>query len=74
MTIYVNGTSVANDAAFSTVLTNTSTLEVGAMRHSSAGGNPAFNFNGWLDELRISKGIARWTANFTPPAGPYTAV
>ncbi|MFH1202244.1 MAG: RHS repeat-associated core domain-containing protein [Candidatus Omnitrophota bacterium] len=25
------------------------------------------NLNGWLDELRISKGIARWTSNFTPP-------
>jgi hypothetical protein len=28
-------------------------------------------FNGWLDEFRISKGIARWTANFTPPTGEY---
>lgn len=25
-----------------------------------------------IDEFRISKGIARWTANFTPPAAPYT--
>jgi len=30
-------------------------------------------FNGWLDEIRISKGIARWTANFTPPAAAYSA-
>jgi hypothetical protein len=28
--------------------------------------------NGWIDEPRISKGIARWTSNFTPPAGEYT--
>jgi len=27
--------------------------------------------NGWMDELRISKGIARWTANFTPPTVEY---
>jgi hypothetical protein len=26
---------------------------------------------GWLDELRISKGIARWTANFSTPAAAY---
>ncbi|MBL7130493.1 MAG: VCBS repeat-containing protein [Candidatus Omnitrophica bacterium] len=29
--------------------------------------------NGWLDEFRISKGIARWTSNFTPPADPYSS-
>jgi len=27
--------------------------------------------DGWIDEVRISKGIARWTANFTPPTHPY---
>jgi len=30
--------------------------------------------NGWIDELRIVKGTAVWTANFTPPAAAYTAV
>jgi hypothetical protein len=28
-------------------------------------------FNGYLDEFRISKGIARWTSTFTPPPLPY---
>lgn len=28
-------------------------------------------FNGKLDEVRISNGIARWTANFTPPTEAY---
>jgi hypothetical protein len=28
-------------------------------------------FNGWLEEFRVSKGIARWTTNFTPPIFPY---
>ncbi|GEM_PF-4992714 len=27
--------------------------------------------NGYLDEFRISKGIARWTADFIPPVVPY---
>ena len=28
-------------------------------------------FNGGLSMVRISKGIARWTSNFTPPTAPY---
>jgi hypothetical protein len=28
-------------------------------------------FNGYIDEVRISKGIARWTSNFTPPTVEY---
>jgi len=27
--------------------------------------------NGWLDEFRVSKDIARWTSNFTPPTAAY---
>jgi hypothetical protein len=30
-------------------------------------------FPGWIDELRISKGIARWTSNFTPPSSAYSS-
>jgi len=30
------------------------------------------NYQGYLDEFRISKGVARWTENFTPPTEPYT--
>jgi len=29
--------------------------------------------NGYLDEIRISKGVARWTSDFTPPTEPYSA-
>ena len=30
--------------------------------------------NGRIDEFRISKGIARWTSDFTPPGQEYTSV
>lgn len=31
------------------------------------------NMNGYVDELRIKRGVAEWVANFTVPAAPYTA-
>lgn len=31
-------------------------------------------FNGWIDEFRVSKGIARWTAAFNPPTVAYGTV
>jgi hypothetical protein len=29
------------------------------------------NFQGWMDELRITKGISRYNATFTPPTAPF---
>jgi len=36
------------------------------------GRSSGFYFNGWIDEFRISKGVAQWTSTFTPPSSPYT--
>jgi len=33
--------------------------------------SPTYYLDGWLDEFRISKGIARWTSNFTVPDKAY---
>ena len=37
----------------------------------SAGDNG--DLKGYIDELRVVKGVAVWTSNFTPPTAPYTA-
>ncbi len=58
--IYVNGTSVASTTDSDAWADYTGTFQIGA----NAG---ASGFNGWIDEFRISKGIARYTANFTAP-------
>lgn len=35
--------------------------------------NPSYGyFEGNIDELRISKGVVRWSSSFTPPTGPYS--
>lgn len=36
-----------------------------------AGTGGSTTWNGWIDEFRLSVGIARWTANFTPPLVAY---
>lgn len=32
-----------------------------------------YSFNGYIDELRISKGTSRWTTNFSPSSGEYSS-
>jgi hypothetical protein len=49
-------------------------LDRGITIGGAGGGWTGYSFIGWIDEFRWSKGIARWTSNFTPPTGPYTAI
>jgi len=37
-----------------------------------AGTNYTEYLRGWLDEVRVSTGIARWTTSFSPPTEPYS--
>lgn len=63
---FVDGTQVGSTKTLSaTIWNSTSTLTIGGNQDYS------YSVKGWLDEFRISKGIARWTANFTPPTGEY---
>jgi hypothetical protein len=68
---FVNG--VAQTLSATVPISTTSMPDVGEALH--LGGNAGWGeyLNGWLDELRISKGIARHTSNFTPPAYEYDA-
>jgi hypothetical protein len=60
--LYVNGTSEGTPATTS-IATTLKVMTIG--RYYVDINN--YYFNGYIDDLRITKGIARYTANFTPP-------
>jgi hypothetical protein len=65
--IYLNGAQEAT--ATSSLALGTGSpqpLQIGA--ESSAGTR---YLDGWLDDIRITKGVARYTSAFTPPAAPF---
>lgn len=65
-TIYVNGSEVATGTS-PEWSSSTNTLRIGSGRND----DPTFDVHGYLDEIRVSKGVAVWTADFTPPDLPY---
>lgn len=67
---FVNGTQQGGDLTETdTVPDMSSTLAIGRMALATTS---ADYFNGWIDELRIVKGTAKWTANFSVPTAPYS--
>ena len=69
--VYVNGVQIGTTITSSNdIIPNVTTAYIGAQSISG----PTLYFRGYLDEFRISKGIARWTDNFIPPARPYSTV
>jgi len=65
--LFKDGVSIVTQSGSTPMPQAASTLKINGRQ--LAGGN---EFTGYMDELRISKGIARWTSNFTPPGRPYS--
>jgi hypothetical protein len=62
--LFINGTQAGSTYSDSTNYLN-SNVHVGA---GDSNNPPAGNYvNGYIDDLRLSIGLARYTANFTPP-------
>jgi hypothetical protein len=65
--LFVNGTQVGSTYSDSK---NYLSPQGGAI-YAGAVGNGAAGMAGYIDDLRITKGVARYTANFTPPTAPF---
>ena len=66
ITLYLNGTKPTTGSGTSSTSLTDQYLRLGA-----SAGTAANFYNGYLDDVRITKGVARYTANFTPPTAAF---
>jgi len=68
--MFIDGVQEGGDVAFNGAVTDS----VGTFAVGMLGGYTVtlYPWNGYIDEFRLSVGIARWTANFTPPTSAYS--
>jgi hypothetical protein len=66
--VFINGTQVGTTQTITNDITNTSTLSIGASNDATS------LVTGYVSNVRIVKGSAVYTGNFTPPTAPLTAI
>ena len=68
--LFIDGVLVNSATSAQSISASTTGFLIGT--YPDFAGSPASNnYNGFLDDFRITLGVARYTANFTPPAAPF---
>lgn len=67
LTVYVDGTGGTSVSVSGVTLYNSSSL----LAIGADGSGTSNYWDGYLDDIRITKGIARYTGNFTPPTAAF---
>jgi hypothetical protein len=69
--IFVNGVEYFSGANTLSYNIQNTYVAVGARQLTSGVESYGYFFRGYIDELRVTKGIGRYTAAFTPPSAPF---
>ena len=73
LTFYINGTSVGSSSISATIYSGNTTTTIGSYAQSAYPTGYAVP-NGYLSNIRLVKGTAVYTSNFTPSTTPLTAI
>lgn len=69
MRVFLDGVQLGSNVADSTVYLNPANRPIIGADGNSLGGNP---LSGFMDEIKITKGVARYVQAFTPPTAAYS--
>lgn len=69
--LFVNGVQTGSTYSDSVNYTHTS-YRIGSARNGSSSDATNYSLNGYISNLRVTKGLAVYTSNFTPPTSPVT--
>jgi hypothetical protein len=72
--LYRDGIEEANSKTISTDITEQNGESIIGGAYFGGGGGVLYSDNGYLSNLRVVKGTAVYTASFTPPTEPLTAI
>lgn len=65
--LFIDGVLDANTASYSSGINTAAPVVIGGGRSGGTSAITGYYFNGYIDDLRITKGVARYTTTFTPP-------
>jgi hypothetical protein len=69
--LFLDGNQVGSDSSFTVNITRNNSYGLSLGAYTLSNGSSSDYFNGYLDDLRITKGVARYINSFTVPSAPF---